>query len=389
MKRARVFFRGVLVGAVAVAVLLLSENAGFAWDPYSELPPELAGYDSSGEVHLHSAAEADALRQKVIDFLWGKTGLPVGKLPTSTTMYSGSGPLPDDLAPLDAAHIASADRLQANMEFGFKSTMYLLRPVNMANSRRLVIVSHGHCADYASRLNAGVGTLIDHLLKNGFTVLTVQMPLHGWNQQHDFQLPSGTVTAVTHDEMIKALEGKGGSALRFFLEPVVQGISQFVRSNPGPADITMIGLSGGGWTTVLTAAIDLRIKLSISVSGSMPIYARRFYPGSIGDAEQMLPALYKDRASYLDLYALDGCGKGRRHVQVNNRYDSCCFYGVSHSTWVDNVKKAVASTGAGAYDLCLDSTHRQHQISDYAIEKLIDPALGIQANNQATPKTGP
>ena len=146
--------------------------------------------------------------------------------------------------------------------------------------------------------------------------------------------------------MVSALEGKGGSALRFFVEPVVQGINQFVRTNPGSADISMIGLSGGGWTTVLAAAVDPRIKLSISVSGSMPIYARRFYPGSIGDAEQMLPALYKDRASYLDLYILDGYGKGRRHIQIGNQYDSGCFYGVSHSTWVDNVKQGRGFDGS-------------------------------------------
>jgi hypothetical protein len=140
----------------------------------------------------------------------------------------------------------------------------------------------------------------------------------GWNRQTDFQLPSGRVTATTHDAMVSALEGKGGSALRFFIEPVVQGINHFLRANPGSAEISMMGLSGGGWTTVLAAAVDPRIKLSISVAGSMPIYARRFYPGSVGDAEQMPPALYAERASYLDLYTLDAYGKGRRHIQIGN-----------------------------------------------------------------------
>ena len=139
---------------------------------------------------------------------------------------------------------------------------------------------------------------------------------------------------------------------------------------------------------MLAAAIDPRIKLSISVAGSMPIYARRFYPGSMGDTEQFLPALYNDRAGYLDLYTLDAYGKGRRHIQINNQYDSCCFYGVSHTTWVDNVKKAVTATGAGTYDFYLDSTHRQHQISDHAIEKLIDPALGIHTSTGKPAVTG-
>ena len=107
----------------------------------------------------------------------------------------------------------------------------------------------------------------------------------------------------------------------------------------------MVGLSGGGWTTVLAAAVDPRIRAQHLRGGIHADLCPPFYPGSIGDAEQMLPALYGDRASYLDLYILDACGKGRRHIQVDNQYDSACFYGVSHSTWVANVSKAVSSTG--------------------------------------------
>ena len=182
--------------------------------------------------------------------------------------------------------------------------MYLLHPVDTRNAKRLAIVSHGH-ADYVNRFNAGVGTLIDHLLGNGFTVLSMEMPLFGWNTNGFYDAPGheGWWTPPNHDALVHALEGSHGkSAMRFFIEPVVQGINHFVRTCPDYADVSMIGLSGGGWTTVLAAAVDPRIKTSVSVSGSMPIYARRYYPGSMGDAEQLLSALYQDRASYLDLY---------------------------------------------------------------------------------------
>jgi hypothetical protein len=385
VSRARPVLLRLFAGILAVFVLSVHSRAGYASDPYTELPRELIGYDSSKEIHIRSAREADKLRRSLVQYLWGGAGLPVTKLPTCTTAYSGNGALPADVAGLRAANIAHIERLRANMNFRYSTTLYLLHPVNTRYARRLVVVSHGH-ADYESRFNAGIGPLIDHLLENGFTVLAMQMPLYGWNKQTSFLLPSGAVTASNHDEMVRALEGKGGSTLRFFVEPVVQGINYFVRNDPRLPDVSMIGLSGGGWTTVLAAAVDPRIRVSISVSGSMPIYARRFYPGSIGDAEQMLPALYHDRASYLDLYTLDACGKGRRHIQIGNQYDPACFYGVSHSTWVANVKKAVYSTGAGVYDFFLDSTHRQHQISPQAIEKVIDPALGIQRRKETTPR---
>jgi hypothetical protein len=385
VSRAHPILPPLFAGISAVCLLSVHVGVGHASDLYTELPRELIGYDSSKEIHIHSPAEADTLRRSVVHYLWGSAGLPVTKLPTCKAVYSGNGALPADVAGLRAANIARIERLQANMDFRYGTAAYVLHPANARIIPRLVIVSHGH-ADYDSRFNAGIGPLINHLLENGATVLAVQMPLYGWNRQQNLQLPSGAVTVHDHNEMVRALEGKGGSALRFFVEPVVQGVNHFVHANPHSADVSMVGLSGGGWTTVLAAAVDPRIKLSIAVSGSMPIYARRFYPGSIGDAEQMLPALYRDRASYLDLYALDACGKGRRHIQIGNQYDSGCFYGVSHSTWVANVKKAVNSTGAGAYDFYLDSTHRQHQISPHAVEKVIDPALGIQRRKETTQK---
>ena len=117
-----------MAGVSAVLVLLASASVGFAWDPYTELPRELVGYDSRKEIHIHSAAEADKLRRSVIDYLWGGAGLPAGKLPTVTAVYSGSGALPADLAGLRAANIARAERLQANMDFRYSTGMYLLAP---------------------------------------------------------------------------------------------------------------------------------------------------------------------------------------------------------------------------------------------------------------------
>ena len=38
----------------------------------------------------------------------------------------------------------------------------------------------------------------------------------------------------------------------------------------GYKHIVMAGLSGGGWTTTISAAIDPRITLSMPIAGSMP-----------------------------------------------------------------------------------------------------------------------
>lgn len=378
MIRATPFHPKMYTGVMAALGLLVAANGGLAFDIYTELPPELARHDSRGEIHIHSAKEAETVRRRVIEYLWGTSHLP-NTLPASATVYSGSGVLPADLVGLDQDNMARVELLTAKMDFGYSTRMYLLHPVKTVNARRLAIVSHGH-AEYHARFNAGVGTVIDHLLHNGFTVLAMQMPVYGWNSASFSDAPGhpGSWTPADHNALVDALEGaKGKSALRFFIEPVIQGINYFVRLSPKSSDISMIGLSGGGWTTVLSAAVDPRIKTSIPVAGSMPIYARRYYPGSIGDREQMISALYDARASYLDLYILGSYGAGRKQIQVNNQYDNGCFYGVSHTTWVSNVKKALATTGPGSYDFFLDPAPRSHEISKNAIERVIDPALGI------------
>jgi hypothetical protein len=357
-------------------------------DIYTDLPAGLVGYDSTSEIHIHSVADATAVRQRTIDYLWGGAGLPTGNLPTSTTVYMGGGTLPTDLYGLNPAYIAGADKWQANMDFGYSTSMYLLRPVNTANAQRLVIVHHGH-AGYSIRFNDQIGVLTDQLLQNGFTVLSMEMPLMGWNTQTSFNLPSGTVSLTSHDAMVNTLEGQpGGSALRFFLEPVVQGVNKFLQTNPNYTDISMIGLSGGGWTTTLAPAIDTRIKLSIPVAGSEPLYARSYYPGSVGDKEQYLSTMYDaatGKASYLDLYTLGSTGAGRRQIQVTNQYDNCCFYGVPASTWVNNTKNAVGATGSGTYDYYLDSTENVHEITSNSRWNVILPALGISPPLPAAP----
>jgi hypothetical protein len=55
---------------------------------------------------------------------------------------------------------------------------------------------------------------------------------------------------------------------QFFLEPVWLSVNY--AKSLGYQRIIMGGLSGGGWTTTVAAAIDPRIGLSFPVAGSVP-----------------------------------------------------------------------------------------------------------------------
>ena len=365
-----------LLGLVLTVPILASGQEAKPKRNYDKMPEALVDYDASVHVHISNEAEAKTVQQRVVDFFWPSGDLPGTKLPVSTLVFEGKGVFPGNLKGLTVRSVARVEKLDAQVDFDYHHFSYLVHPVDQKNIDRLVIIHQGH----QGGLPDGVGNLANHLLARGFTVLLMQMPLVGWNKDNTFDLPNGLVTidrfgTAGHNQIVSKLEGKGGSSLRFFIEPVVIGINYFIRQHPKYRDICMIGLSGGGWTTHVAAAVDPRINLSIPVAGATPLYLRDHYPGSKGDQEQILPALYKDKASWMDLYILAAYGKGRRQIQLLNQFDTCCFYGIGFRTYETVVGDAVKKLRAGQWECVMDSSHKSHKISEWAIENVIDPAL--------------
>jgi hypothetical protein len=147
----------------------------------------------------------------------------------------------------------------------------------------------------------------------------------------------------------------------------------------------MTGLSGGGWTTTIYAAIDPTIQVSVPIAGSIPLYLRT--GGSVGDAEQFDPSFY-NLAGYPDLYVLGSEGKGRRQIQILNEKDDCCFgspqhdeqkFGQSYTSAIrayeTNVQSALKQIGSGEFKLEIDQSTPSHMISHAAIERVLLPAL--------------
>lgn len=92
-------------------------------------------------------------------------------------------------------------------------------------------------------------------------------------------------------------------------------------------DISIMGISGGGWYSVWLSALIPKIKFSISYAGSLPIEYRKF-DGVSGDWEQQDSQIY-NYISYWELYklmTLDINGKeNRQGILVFNDEDECCF----------------------------------------------------------------
>ncbi|HVY72301.1 MAG TPA: hypothetical protein VHH73_20370 [Verrucomicrobiae bacterium] len=323
-------------------------------------------------ITIHSARDVAEKRRAIIQYLWGADGFPARKLPTVATNISSPVRNLDELARVDEFRFDQAPGLE-----GLAYHFIASHP-----NHELVVVHHGHgCTldDDAGPKDTGYGLqrTINSLLREGYGVLGVFMP----------HMRPGDCTG-NHEGMF-ALQTTG-SPIKFFLEPTAWGLNYLktrAKADHFPAyrAFHMVGLSGGGWTTTLYAAIDPTIQCSFPVAGSIPLWLRS--GGSVGDREQFEPTFYRF-AGYPDLYILGAQGKGRSQVQILLRKDDCCFGEAEHDArtsgrpyaeamreYTGQVSAVVKKLGAGSYRLEIDETAPSHMISHHAIDGVILPEL--------------
>lgn len=340
-------------------------------------------------VTVRTAEEVIARRAALIGFIWGEDGFPATALPRVHR---------NDTSPVSGLeNLRQVNTLVIEMEAGQTGYAHHFLPVRGNN--RAVVLHHGHACtfdDDRSSMDVGFGLqrTLNNLLVHGYSVVTVYMP-------HHVRFTTARVTAddcvgLTHDDLFATIGVSHGSALKFFLGPTV-AVLNYLASEFEYDDYSMVGLSGGGWTTAAYAAIDPRITLSVQVAGSMPLYLQR--PNPQGDTEQTLEAFYRI-AGYPDLYVLGSAGPGRRQLQILNRRDTCCFGEAQHSagltgvSFVDGarqyereVRVALYQIGQGAFRLEIDDAAPSHMISWNSVINHILPELngGHQSIGAATP----
>ena len=132
-----------------------------------------------------------------------------------------------------------------------------------------MIYHQGHRGDFILGKKS-----IQLFVEKWFTVYAFCMPLKGKNNKPMIYLDKLGEFQLDNHNKFKFLE----NPLEYLISPVITMINYSKGKNFD--DITMIGISGGGWTTTLTAAVDTRIKFSFPVAGSYPMYIRFLKPTS-------------------------------------------------------------------------------------------------------------
>ena len=98
----------------------------------------------------------------------------------------------------------------------------------------------------------------------------------------------------------------------------------------------------------------------------MPFYLR-VDERDIGDYEQTNIDLYKI-SNYLELYVLAAYGDDRKHIQIFNKNDPCCYSGIGYESYEFFIKDKLVELGKGSFQILIDDTHNEHKISDTMLE---------------------
>lgn len=218
-----------------------------------------------------------------------------------------------------------------------------------SKGKRALIYCEGHAGHYRHSSEA-IGAFLNH----GWDVIAMAMPLYEPNSAGSWEGRSLT----SHEDFAQ---------LPTPIEPFVFPWMVLCDYATGAYEQTAIaGVSGGGWSASLYAAIDERVKLSIPVAGVWPRILRG--AAEIGDFEQQYDPLYQI-ASYMDRFVL--ASVGRKQVQVFNRFDPACFAGDAALQYVPLIQDRLKEIGLGGeFEVLIDETHKDHKCSEWAVEHI-------------------
>ncbi len=348
-------FYGIMIGKYQVFPYQMVKSFQDQTEEQVTNPLEHIVYSNEDLQELLSVSPTtlDSLRLQLAYKIFGSNSLPTA-LPDTIFHVQ-------DQAFSHLNNLREIEQFEITQKHNIKSIGYIFHPKN-ANSR-LMLYHQGHSGGFIN----GKKT-IAYFVEKGYTIYAFAMPLKGKNNMPVIEIKKlGKIHLVNHEEF-KYLE----RPLQYFIAPVITMLNYSQQYNYD--DISMVGISGGGWTTTVVAAMDLRVNYSFPVAGTCPQFVRYQKPSTrYGDFEQTYVDLYKS-VNYLDMYIMGAVGKNRFQLQILNKYDPCCFEGEEFKKYEGFVSLNVGKFGNGKFWVFSDTSHKEHKISELALEQ-IDKAL--------------
>ena len=366
MREAR---KGLLAAAIAICAIFAAVADGMA-QPQSrksheqEVPPELV---SNVEKTLDpiSIESLKSARENLIRYIW--KGMDPYKTKPSAVV--------DGVVTGNLALVVAADLKTIYVRYGERLSGFVEYARNIGPSPCLAIWAQGHEGIPPNPLmTQGGASYLTKQWARGCDVLVVPMPFRNETRIVIDTPKEGHVVVQQgmHDGM-SLIDSPEFSAYRLFFDPLFAGLNWLEESGRRYRSITMAGVSGGGWMSVVYPAIDTRITEAVSVAGSLPMFLK-YLPTEgrfrdIGDWEQHFAPFYRI-ASYYELYLLSALGDGRRQTLIYNYVDPCCYSGKRAMAFLPQLKRKAEQLRIHLQSM-VDSSHDKHDISESAISAVM------------------
>jgi len=373
-----VFLYGLSVGHYEIFPFELISTAKFALTDTlpskttdrHQIYQELSKVDTL--IGINSIDDIETKKIFLKNYVWPNNDIPKNKSPT----YHSTD-IEDELFS-NIESLSQIDSFTVEMDYNMTSISYLFLP--KITNNQLIIYHQGH--DKSSLRGPDSHSfeqdkeIIQKFLEKNYSVLIFSMPGKGMNNEPVVEVPNlGKIKLNSHNHF-RLIDNENMHSIKFFIEPVMITLNQ-IEQNYSFESFNMVGLSGGGWSTIVISALDDRIKKSYSVAGSFPIWMRSD-TSNLGDYEQTIPEFYKI-ANYEELYIMSAYGEERELILFYNEFDPCCFSGKLYQLFPFKtiIQERLKILGEGEFDVIIDVGQNKHIISDFTLNRIFS-SLGSE-----------
>ena len=321
---------------------------------FDEVNPALLETDPEDLLSIRSQADVDSTRHRVTNWVYGGVdGERRGaRLYDPGIKWSHASELSGWRG------LGTVTQFYINVRPDVLSFAYHLTPRDASNGKAM-IYHHGMASDF----QAARGWL-EPFLQAGWNILVFEQLGYGENSVYavcDIPTVDPTCRANLHSQLDRI-----SRPVAPHVEPVLAGVD-YLQSK-GFSTVDAMGFSAGATVVTFAAALDTRIRRTAAVAGILPMYLREGQDEAFGVARQWAQA---GLGSFLDLFVMAASGENRRYLQLFNRYDRCCFRNLKGRVYEPAVRRAVAATGSGRFDVHIDETHARHKVSAAGVEVIM------------------